>query len=85
MKGMFGSAKFWMFVGGTAAGIFLKSRSSRKVAVHALAGGMIARDKVMEGVTNIREDAMDLYEDAKRKANEKRAAQENAGAEETEA
>lgn len=68
MTNPFKSAKFWLFVGGTAAGLFAKSKTARKACVNGLAAGMQLKDNVSAGLQNIKEEAQDIYEDAKRKA-----------------
>ena len=68
MSNLLKSAKFWLFVGGAAAGLFARSKTARKVCVNSIAAGMQARDSVAAGVQNLKEEAQDIYEDAKRKA-----------------
>lgn len=74
---MFGK-HFWLFVGGTAAGLFVRTKACRKLAVNAVASGMMAKDCVNEGIENIKEEANDIYEDAKKKKAEADAAKEEA-------
>ena len=68
MARFYKNAKFWLFVGGTAAGLFAKSKAARKLCVNTIAAGMQARDCAAEGLENLKEEAQDIYEDAKRKA-----------------
>ena len=70
-----------VFVGGTlfgSAGIkLLSSKDARKAYAHTTAAALRAKDCVMQAVTNVREDAEDVYADAK-DINERRAAEEDA-------
>ncbi len=50
---------------GMVAVRILKAKKTRTMAVKALAKGMMAKDTVMEQVTNMKDDAMDIYEEAK--------------------
>ena len=58
-----------VFAAGVAIGAgvfaFLKTKKAREIAVKGVAGSMIIKDKVMEGVINIKEDAEDIYAEAK--------------------
>ena len=58
---------FWVFVSGLATGLFVKSKACRKVCVNTMAAGMIAKDKSAEGAANLKDEAMDIYEEAKTK------------------
>lgn len=78
-------SKLACFVGGTLFGSFgiklLSSKDAKKVYVHATAAGLRMKDSVMETVTNVQENAADVFASAK-ELNEERAAKE---AEESEA
>ncbi len=67
---------YWMskekniiFAAGAVAGVVLfnvlKAKPVRKLAVNALAKGMMLKDSVSEEVNNIREEADDLCSEAK--------------------
>lgn len=73
MLNIFKSAKFWIGVGGVAAGIFASSKCARKIAVKSIACGMQTRDNIKAGWDSIKEEANDIYEEAKQ---ESAAAQE---------
>ena len=66
--------KALFFLGGAAAAIIgskaLKSETSRKLCVKGLAAGMKLRDDAIETFHNIKEEAADIYHDAKKKAKE---------------
>ena len=62
---------------GTAGLKILSSKDAKKVYSHTTAAVLRAKDCVMQAVTNVREDAEDVYADAK-DINERRAAQEDA-------
>ena len=62
---------------GTAGIKLLGSRDARKVYAHTTAAVLRAKDCVMQAVTNVRENAEDVYADAK-DINERRAAEEDA-------
>ena len=68
MSNLLKNAKFWIFIGGTAAGLFARSKADRKACVNGLAAGMQLKDNVAAELQNIKEEAQDIYEDAKRKA-----------------
>ena len=57
------------FVGGVAAGLLLpvamKSKTARKVAVTITAKGMQLKDDVRTAMETIKEDAQDIYAEAK--------------------
>jgi len=59
------------FVGGSAAAIaacsFVKSKAAHNLAVRGVAGGMRIKDNALKTVEGIREEALDIYEEAKRK------------------
>ena len=61
---------------GTAGLKILSSKDAKKVYSHTTAAVLRAKDCVMQAVTNVREDAEDVY-DAK-DINERRAAEEDA-------
>ena len=62
---------------GTAGIKLLSSKDARKAYAHTTAAALRAKDCVMQAVTNVREDAEDVYADAK-DINERRAAEEDA-------
>ena len=62
---------------GTAGLKVLGSKDACKVYAHTTAAALRAKDCVMQAVTNVREDAEDVYADAK-DINERRAAEEDA-------
>ena len=62
---------------GTAGLKILSSKDAKKVYSHTTAAVLRAKDCVMQAVTNVREDAEDVYADAK-DINERRAAEEDA-------
>ena len=62
---------------GTAGLKLLGSKDAKKVYSHCTAAVLRAKDSVMQTVTNIRENAEDVYADAK-DINEQRAAKEAA-------
>ena len=61
--------KLALFAGGVlfgTAGIdILKSRDAKKLYTHTTAAVLRAKDSVMEAVTTVRENAEDIYADAK--------------------
>lgn len=71
--------KWATFVGGVlfgTAGIkILSSKDAKKVYTHTTAAVLRAKDSVMETVTAVRENAEDIYADAKA-INQQRAQQE---------
>lgn len=71
--------KWATFVGGVlfgTAGIkILSSKDAKKVYTHTTAAVLRAKDSVMEAVTTVRENAEDIYADAK-SINQQRAQQE---------
>ncbi|MFI3312776.1 MAG: DUF6110 family protein [Eubacteriales bacterium] len=50
---------------GLVATKILKAKKTRKFAVKAVAQGMMMKDSVMEEITNLKDEAMDIYEEAK--------------------
>ncbi len=58
-----------IFVAGAATGLavlgLLKTKKARKLAVKGVANGIMLKDRVLEGVSNIREEAGDICEQAK--------------------
>ncbi len=68
MLGIFKSGKFWIGVGCFAGGVFAGSKAARKIAVKGMAAGMKAKDNVVAGWNNIKEEATDIYEEAKEEA-----------------
>ena len=73
--------KFGLFAAGVlfgTAGIkMLSSKDAKKVYTHTAAAVLRAKDSVMETVTTVRENAEDIYADAKA-INEQRAEDEAA-------
>ena len=71
--------KFGLFAAGVlfgTAGIkVLSSKDAKKVYTHTTAAALRAKDSVMEAVTTVRENAEDIYADAKA-INQQRAQQE---------
>ena len=71
--------KFGLFAAGVlfgTAGIkVLSSKDAKKVYTHTTAAVLLAKDSVMETVTAVRENAEDIYADAKA-INQQRAQQE---------
>jgi len=71
---LFLTKKALFFVGGAAAAIIgskcLKSETTRNLCVKGLAAGMRLRDEAIETFQNIKEEAADVYHDAKKKAKE---------------
>ena len=71
--------KFGLFAAGVlfgTAGIkVLSSKDAKKVYTHTTAAVLRAKDSVMETVTTVRENAEDIYADAKA-SNQQRAQQE---------
>ena len=71
--------KFGLFAAGVlfgTAGIkVLSSKDAKKVYTHTTAAVLRAKDSVMETVTSVRENAEDIYADAKA-INQQRAQQE---------
>ncbi len=71
--------KFGLFAAGVlfgTAGIkVLSSKDAKKVYTHTTAAVLRAKDSVMETVTTVRENAEDIYTDAKA-INQQRAQQE---------
>lgn len=71
--------KFGLFAAGVlfgTAGIkVLSSKDAKKVYTHTTAAVLRAKDSVMEAVTAVRENAEDIYADAK-SINQQRAQQE---------
>ena len=71
--------KFGLFAAGVLlgnAGIkVLSSKDAKKVYTHTTAAVLRAKDSVMEAVTTVRENAEDIYADAKA-INQQRAQQE---------
>ena len=74
-------SKLACFIGGVLFGSvgikLLSSKDAKKVYSHTTAAVLRAKDCVMQAVTNVREDAEDVYADAK-DINERRAAEEDA-------
>ncbi len=52
-------------VAGAALISFLRTKSARELAVKGLANGIIAKDNIIEEITNIREEADDICNEAK--------------------
>ena len=74
-------SKLACFIGGVLFGSvgikLLSSKDAKKVYSHTTAAVLRAKDCVMQAVTNVREDAEDVYADAK-DINERHAAEEDA-------
>ena len=70
----FARKKVWTFVGGIAAGLVLpplvKSKTARKAAVSVVAKGMSLKDEAQAACESIKEDAQDVYAEARQKADE---------------
>ncbi len=43
------STKFWLFVGGAAAGLFARSKTARRACVNGIAAGMQMKDQMAVG------------------------------------
>ncbi|MDR2448321.1 MAG: DUF6110 family protein [Treponema sp.] len=60
------------FIGGSAAtilgGKLLKSKQARKAAVQIMAGGLKLQDDVMTAFESLKEEAQDIYNEAKQKS-----------------
>ena len=73
--------KIALFAAGTLFGSagfkLLSSKDAKKVYSHTTAAVLRAKDCVMQAVTNVRENAEDVYAEAK-DINERRAAEEDA-------
>ncbi len=58
-----------IFAAGAATGVavlsFLKTKKARELAVKGVANGIMLKDKVLENVANIREEAEDICAEAK--------------------
>ncbi len=58
-----------IFAAGAAVGVavlgLLKTKKARQLAVQGVAGGIMLKDKVLENVANIREEAEDICAEAK--------------------
>ena len=76
---MFDTKKLALFLGGVVFGSagfkVLSSKDAKKVYTHTTAAVLRAKDSVMETVTTVRENAEDIYADAKA-INQQRAQQE---------
>ena len=68
MIGIFKNAKFWIGVGCFAGGVFATTKLARKIAVKGVAAGLQVKDNIKAGWENVKEEANDLYEDAKEEA-----------------
>jgi len=66
--------KVLFFLGGAAAVIVgkkvINSEKARQLCVKGLAQGMILQDCAKEALQNIKEDAHDIYHDAKKQADQ---------------
>ncbi len=66
------SKKTLAFIGGVATSTLgvkiLKSAPVRKAAVYTIAEGMKLRDSAMSTMESLREDALDIYHEARRQA-----------------
>ena len=76
---MFDTKKLALFLGGVVFGSagfkVLSSKDAKKVYTHTTAAVLRAKDSVMETVTTVRENAEDIYADAKA-INQQRAQRE---------
>lgn len=65
------SKELWTFVGGialtTVVPAILKSKPAHNVAVSAVAKSMEIKDDTQTRVASVKEDAQDIYEEAKEK------------------
>ena len=68
MVSIFKNAKFWIGVGCFAGGVFATTKLARKIAVKGMAAGLQVKDNIKAGWENVKEEAGDLYEDAKEEA-----------------
>ena len=68
MLGVFKNAKFWIGVGCFAGGVFATSKAARKLVVKGMATGMKTKDTIVAGWNNVKEEAGDLYDEAKEEA-----------------
>ncbi len=57
--------KLWIGVGCFAGGLFVTSKCARKIVVKGMAAGMQTRDNIKAGWENVKEEANDIYEEAK--------------------
>lgn len=66
------SHKLLFFIGGVAAATIgakcLNSEKARQLCVKGMAYGMRARDNALQTFQNIKEEAVDIYHDAKNQA-----------------
>ncbi len=71
--------KLAFFAGGTLFGSFgvelLSGKSAKKAYVHATAAGLRVKDRIMQSVTTVQENASDILASAK-ELNEERAEKE---------
>lgn len=71
MKDLLKNKALLSFVGGVVATVagtkFVKSDTARKMAVNSLASGMKLKDDTMATYETIKEDAKDVYYEAKNK------------------
>ncbi|WP_249028702.1 DUF6110 family protein [Tannockella kyphosi] len=69
MFGFFKEEKVALFLGGVVAGIaglqVAKTKKARELTVQGIAQGIILKDTVMEEVTNLREEAEEICNEAK--------------------
>ncbi len=68
MVNIFKSPKFWIGIGCFAGGLFATSKCARKIAVKGMSAGMQVKDNIVTGWENVKEEATDLYEEAKEEA-----------------
>ena len=57
--------KLWIGIGCFAGGLFATSKCARKIAVKGMAAGMQTRDNIKAGWQNVKDEANDIYEEAK--------------------
>lgn len=74
MKKCFKDCRFWCTLGGVAAAIvgekILKSKKTREICVSGMAKGMKLHQDACVALQNMKEDAQDLCDEAKQKAQE---------------
>ena len=58
---------------GVATVVFSIRKTARKACVNGIAKGMLLKDSASEALQNMKDEAQDIYEEAKSKAAEERA------------
>jgi hypothetical protein len=61
----------WGIIAALAVPAFVKSKTAHKLAVNGVAGGMRIKDEAVRKAEVIREEAVDIYEEARRIPDEK--------------